>query len=399
MLFVLLPEEIMIYIITNFMTMKDLCILDIAICEKKHRDILLHIFTYSNVNFIGFPNQICLKHLSCLKWIINRKIKILNLCFGLLFQTDIFLPIIKGREKIFTTTCVNEIADICPNLIYLSILKCDWENSYIKIITNKCLHLEEINISCNIKLNIYSLIDLGNLKKLKTLTIYSCRKIFQNNVDIMLICNCFKSLKILNLCDIDVYNDDIFCLFFQSCKLEILNMNHMRISEAAIIRIVKCHCNIRSLSLNACEGVNNDVLFLVSSYCKHLEVLEVDECNNITDISIITIAKLCCRIKKISVLDSIQITEIAILVVAEYSLDLEEIYYDNMTENVIMKLAECSSKLQKLLINITEHSEINLIHLLSNCPLLNLLKCDITIKACYDLGYLNLCTFLEKQNL
>jgi uncharacterized protein YjbI with pentapeptide repeats len=273
-------------IISNYLSIYDLLLLDTSICNKKIRkEYYLNILKYVIFDSVNIINDYQIKilykkgiQLRKLLNINNENSLISDNGLNLIIHNDI-LSLNLSNSKI-TDISIYNIAKKCKKLAHISLKNCDFSNNSILILTKNCTELKSLDLeNCNLREE-----DTGkHLEYILDIKYDSDSKSS----------DCVKS-DILNLKFkiIDFYNKNIKDLNLTKCNfiyhgieyikdIEYLNLsNNINITDSSI-KYFKNMKNLKELYIEGCNITYNGVRELCEcNKTNNLLLLSIDIINN-----------------------------------------------------------------------------------------------------------------------
>ena len=217
-----------------------------------------------------------------------------------------------------THQVVSSIASRCPLLTAISLPNCEITSDGLKILTESCKLLKEVNLSsCKKITDVGIMFLIQNCRQLKTLNISNCNKIIGLGFQ-----GCSPTLAILKadncaLCSVGIFRilsgGGLEYLKFASIKctgyilpkafeLGLSNLTTIDFSKCSFVRddvilsIVKGCTLLNEWDLSYCDNIRTSGWDSIGSYCKKLEILHVNGCFNFNDEALLALGNGCKRL-------------------------------------------------------------------------------------------------------
>lgn len=205
-------------------------------------------------------------------------------------QQATYLKALNFSRTLIDGAALSTLAAI-DNLVLdrLELVHCDQlTNDGIITLFTKQIHITHLNLSESSRLTDYSLIKICNcLSELKTLKLRRCRAISDAGVKEIVK---LKQLTYLDISECENITDAGIVEGVAKETNEILQemyVSALKISEAAVIKLVRSFPNLRVLDLSYCfNGVTELAMQCIFKYCRWLRILNLDHCDKITDASL-----------------------------------------------------------------------------------------------------------------
>jgi hypothetical protein len=376
----LLPIEILV--LQQYISVKDISHLDIAICDVDFRSLFLDSLQSVKIrddNILGRGDD------DFVAWVIKRQIKLLNLkAHSGNFTRMSVVKMAAGEMKLdtieefqrnssprgkspITSAALRKIVTYCPMLKLLD-LDSSFKDVAIIRVAECCPMIQHLCLTrCTI------LTDIAIVK------IAEC-------------CPVLKSLE-LNSSSIT----DIAIIRIAECcpKLEGLHLQRPAITDIAIVRIAECCPRLETLDLQ-CPNITDIAVVRIAECCPRLENLGL-LCPAITDIAVVRIAECCPRVERL-LLCCRAITDIAVVRIAECCRRLEVLHLQCpvITNIAIIRVAECCPRLEHLSLLCPAITDIAVVRIAECCPRLkDFFSCSPTITDNAILRMVKSCPMLQ----
>jgi hypothetical protein len=285
-LFQLLPSDVMINLLTKWLNMRDVCIFDTAICNKKNRLIYLN---YLKSNITIFDGIYLNSNLICSNWIIAREISVKKLKYNSYYtfnaiDINIMKNIIKLSPKLQSYelnsynynnqfSLLNNddyfsvISSNCKQLRDLKFYRCGITDKAIIKISENLLNLQYLNLAFCEYITDYSIVKIArNLTNLEHLDISGCVRI--TDIGLIKISENLAKLTDLHLNGNSKITDDSVIKIAENLKsLQHLNLlNCYKITDVGIIKIIN-NLTLKHLGVYNCDKVTEDCIIKLTKNC------------------------------------------------------------------------------------------------------------------------------------
>ena len=299
-----LPDDILTFVLLPFISVRDLCCMDVAITNRILRPLLLDC--YSRLKIESIKGNICITKM---RWICGRNINVDKLTFQQqlpsLELTEIFKMVQRcpaaaaSITSIDFTDCVKsvypshlmQIFKSCENLSTVSLpgyKKCWFLDSTHHLTLPS---LTDLNLSKCSEVNAL-LAQISNLCcNLTSLSLKSCNSL--NNRSITGLAQGCPALTTVDLCRCEKLTDAALISLSQHCaKLSCVNLTRLhKITDAGIEAVALRCVSLRSLNVYACAKLTDASLLAISLHCNSLSDINLGKCKDITRLAITRLAE------------------------------------------------------------------------------------------------------------
>lgn len=326
------PDDITLRICTNWISLKDLCRLDSAICVKGKRT---HFLSVVGANYASIANSPPASPNSrdaaahninskSLKWLTSRQLSIEHLHLskdvdGLVVEEciprspkllkNVKTLAITAGPKIAKSTILSVAKDCAdlrsfamngfknlpdmqvsavvlrsPNLLTLNLSGC-WtlRNEDVVRIFETCKKLETVDFSACFALTDETLVALGkHCAALKTLSVHHCAELTDDGVTALATgCRALQSLN-LSSC-VELTDDGVNALALHCAQLQTLDLSYLKnISDVSVGHVLARCPRLRELQLEGCAALTDAVIEKMGKFCPNLTSLNVRYCSKMT---------------------------------------------------------------------------------------------------------------------
>lgn len=137
---------------------------------------------------------------------------------------------------------------------------------------------------------------------LKSLKLESCTRIADGgSTCLTALCGVADNLELLSLrlCDMD--DNNLFHVLPKLRNLQHLELDGQPFISDALIREVAAHLPLKSLHLAGCQGVTDEGIIAVASFCPKLESIRLDDLPRVTDRALEALASGCKHLRRVSI--------------------------------------------------------------------------------------------------
>ena len=356
-------------ILTQFLTINDVGLLDTAYCSKKKRRKFLNILSNEYIMFDNVSFDETFESIDdAMIYIGKRNINIINLSvkrrMKYNYNDNDFHSYRSNLSDHLTDNGLIGLSKYCSNLRSLDISLCEniTDIAMIEVIKN-CNLLQSLNISCCKRISGNSIVEISNhCSNLKALDISGCIKIKKNsgikeltencNIESLNFSGCWEfsdtavigrncsNIKSLNLsgCNGVVYITEII----NNCKkLELFNISALLSIHDNDIKTIAINCNQNLQSLDISFGYFNDSSIIeVARNCTNLEYLNLNSCIKVTDNAIIEIGLHCKNLQYINLKGCNKITNIGILEIVRQCRNLKSLECKKLTDDNMIEISQ-----------------------------------------------------------
>lgn len=269
-----LPNEILCRIFSRYLSIQDISLFDIAICNHRNRPAFLEYVGSVACIWLGDKErQLSYKEIS---WMYSRKIKVRNLNCDTVNDNTAFriagcgvcLEWLTINKQYLYDSGMIQIAENCPNIRHLDISRCNNITDYSIIkIAEYCPNIDYLNIA-------------------------ECRVTDKSVVRIVELCHELETLNIAychNITDLCISKIAEYCP--QMTSLDVTD--NSIITDLSMIKLAECCNNLEILNISFCRNITDTSMRKVAEYCLNMKHLSTIFCNRITDLSIVLIAESC----------------------------------------------------------------------------------------------------------
>jgi hypothetical protein len=255
-----LPRELIILIITEWLSLFEITKFDSSLCDIRYRNELKGLYKSNDVIFSGYIYNYNKNYWTTTSW------KNQHIYYKYIQINQIKIKNLVLNDKILTSNLSNNCLNIQLNtkLLYINLKNCKLVSDELVIIISKeCINLKEI--------------DLWNCNNITDVSLISIS------------CNC----------------EELTCLNIGICKL---------VTNHGVCSIIKNCMNLNELYLYKCFNITDETINNINQYCnKKLTKLSIGYCNKITNDSLNILAQNCINIKEIYLCDCPDINQEVVL--------------------------------------------------------------------------------------
>eukprot|EP01035_Chromulina_nebulosa_P028683 gene28683-37909_t len=430
--------SIIVPLFSEWICTDDLANLDNAICERSIRPnflLLLKNFAFSSpglhdrqINLLRYrynsekSNDTCSCYDIYLRWLKLRGLKVRTLVLqpSYLLQYDCNIRT-KPKYSALDLTKTNFLR-FTPHSTVDSTEKKDRHNKLSRavlqpITRNSNLHNDSQQVEGIVQQNIQRLLSfLDNCPTLSTLNIASFdfsesfgAQLQSINILLSSQVRKFSHMSCLDASCCQLMSDVVLTSLTSCCtNLRYINLSrNLQITDASIAAIVSQCPNIIDINIFGCKALTDKSVHAISANCLGLRTVNLRKCENITDSSIVSLAENCQQLQNITLNDCKNISNV-VRKVAEYRRNLLSMsifnFFNKLSDESLLKVAYCCPKLEAFrignCIDNSNISDVSVMKLASNCPLLRILHIErsgITDEALLKIA--TCCTQLKSLNV
>lgn len=206
------------------------------------------------------------------------------ICTGTLSESDFFSVVVNQCPKMTfldisgSRFFMDTLLEIPKKLDGLDLSRCSWLNQEnLKKLSQICTHLQTLHLGSNTQLNSAAWGELIRFKQLRSLDLYRCLQI--NDEDFLVILKSCSSLVELGLegC-VKIGEKGIDELTKFCAGLTRLNISRTRISDSALLQIASRCKNLLSLDLTRCERISEKGITEAIKHGNSLRELVIAQC-------------------------------------------------------------------------------------------------------------------------
>jgi hypothetical protein len=291
------PEDVMLKICTNWISLRALCRLDSAICVKNKRDHFLQVVGASYASITNTPPASpCAKDSAAhnittksLKWLTKRQLSVEHLTLS------------KDVDGLVVEECLPRSPKLLKNVKTLAITAGPKvAKSTLLSVSQGCTDLRSFSL------------------------------------------NGFKNLNDLEVSAIVLRSPDLRTLNLAGC---------WTVSDADIARIAKACTKLETVDLSACFALTDAALVSLAEHCPLLQSVNLQHCGEVTDAGVTALAKGCRQLRHINLSTCVHLTDeginsLALHSPALHSADLS--YLKAITDSSVGHVATRCAALREL---------------------------------------------------
>jgi hypothetical protein len=309
---VFLPTEILHQIFASYLSAKDMCIFDTAICNKAKRPAFLMIIqskrldslrlVWNRKKILTWLNLKGLKisHLSC-NGFSEEEAKIIARFGTSLESLHLRVPSFKDSKSISQQSFL-QVVGSCIGLTSLNLERFRLSNAAVLAIAECCSAIKILKFCTNTDIKDASMLKLAeSCPELKSLTILQplstdpCRKpsSFLDPTLILRLVNTYARLTSLNLSD-NKLTDAIVRTITQSCTgLLLFNISHNSgITDVSLFSVAENCKQLQTLDISCNKKFTDASLFFLAEGCVQLRSLDISECSSLSSECILRVGGL-----------------------------------------------------------------------------------------------------------
>ena len=321
----LFEEDWLLPLISNYLEMRCVNVLDVSISNVKERSLWLASLRFLNIQCL---HEFEHSHVS-LRWLILRGIQTTKIHIKLSGQKTIEdsldgidIPLLAYANFSFcshlTDDSVRSLALGCPHLKTLILRGCRINDAAMEAVANMCHDLTTLRIDGCVELTGACLhflahgcphlqvIDLSSMTEIRPLDLATLAKgcqelhtvslgseLFNDNQLIAFVKAC-PDLLSLNLKNCSRITDRGLRVVGSSClKLQSIDLYFCsKISDKGLESLSNCQ-NLRKINLKHCRRVTDDGIAALSRGCRNLQMMNLSDMGGFTESSIVSIAAHC----------------------------------------------------------------------------------------------------------
>lgn len=267
-----LNNDLISLILTEWLDMKEICIFDTAICNKKQRElflIYLKLLYFEGYEENKKTQQSYLKYLK----LRGMSMKSIKCTYDSIFTLDSLTCVLNNSSRL-------QKIEINKNFV----------NDYICDKISTCSNeLDNINLAKCVLITDIGIIKLAeNLKGLKVLNLSFNSKI--TDISVIKLAELQTNLQSLDLADIyNLTDNGIIKVAENLLCLKFLNLSKTKITDISVIKIAENLMHLEFLLLQGCSNITNKSVIIISENLLKLNNLDISLNNNITDNCIIKV--------------------------------------------------------------------------------------------------------------
>ena len=389
-----LPLVLQQEILGSWLTMKDVALMDSAVCSKEARLMFLELLTKETLMLSS--SSIADAHISSwMAWVVKRGVNITACHLSKVVEPEVYTPffahsgkrlerltiIRNDGDRMAFTQMLNCAGFYCTSIKEISLTRCSsvlglenilWKSqkSITKLILDKC------NLSG---------LQVGDWKlpSLLLLSISYCRS-FVNSMLINLL-QAAPNIEILNSCYLNIWKTESMVVFPKN--LRIISLLNSEIENADFSSLVHNCPLLEAVQLTNCHHITDVSVLELVQHAKHLSALALSCNRNFTDAALEAVAVHCGeRLRHLCLEGCYTITDAGLTHISEACHNLEGFALgcdpmDNHSIAAVQALLHNNPFLQEVSLAVEEDADVLLTTLATSCPQLRHL--DI---SCLD-GY------------
>ena len=435
-----LANLVIINLIYKFIILILIFLKDNAICERRIRRmflLLLKNFVFSStglhdrqINLLRYryisdtSNDTCSYYDIYLQWLKLRGLKVRTLVLqsSSLLQHDCNIRTHHQPGNISLDLTKTNFLRFTTNSNVESTEKKDRQNKLSRAVLQPISHISKLNnesqpLDAVVQQNIQRLLSfLDNCPTLSTLNIacFDFSERFgapsQDTTTLLSpLVRKFSRMSSLDASCCQLMSDAVLTSLTSCCtNLRYINLSrNLQITDASIAAIVSQCPNIIDMNIFGCKALTDKSVHAISANCLALRTVNLRKCENITDSSIVSLAENCQQLQNITLNDCKNISNV-VRKVAEYRRNLLSMsifnFFNKLSDESLLKVAYCCPKLEAFrignCIDNSNISDVSVMKLASNCPLLRILHIErsgITDEALLKIA--TCCTQLKSLNV
>lgn len=447
-----LPTDIFYLLFGKWISLRDVCLFDLALTQHKYRKEFLKKLTeivFENRYYYGYHKKLSYKS-NMLRWLSSRSLSLRDLGIDgynitmdesiLVINKCVKLNYLEIQNMNLSLTFICEILNTCLELNTIYIKNCkfidDHENNFLILskikklkiidssglndilickISKMCMELEELDIQiCDI--TDIGIIEFSKCRKLNKLCINGCyyltinvfsslsnfsilnKLVIKNNYEEITKTNFtinFCNIQVLDLSQFEV-NDNNFLIIAKNC-IYVKELHCPKsISKENIILITKNLVRLEKINFDNCKFIDDDGLICLIKAYPNITSLSLAGCKKITNRGIINISN-CLMLKELNLLNCNFYS--SIIEIAKKCVFLTIIRINIIGEKAIVLLARNCKNL-KILHTSSEFNN-NIFKVLGkNCLQLEFLSCKCNHVTDYGIKQLlNGCKTIKEMQL
>ena len=352
-LFAFFNSKFIARLLSDWLSGKDICRLDSALCCSKNRSRFLHSVCKHLKIYFGSPYNNISINVNCIHWLDLRNIDAREMEFNLDFSsaekscspTETYLHYFRCRSAtgndgsqnskvVFRRTeslnfikCTGVVDDlvvkacrVCPILRKLNLSGCkSISNVSLICISVGCPQLTDLNIfNCSLVTDTGIMSIAEGCKNLISINIGWCQGITDQGL-ICLVCSVNSILELdiggcSNLSDLSLEKIAECCPMLRRLNIS-YNSNF---TDVGLSHFSRCRLhNLKFIHLGKCTLFTEEGFAMFAEACPSLQELDLYSCDKITDIALSKIIDCCTSLSHLNISHCYQITDVGLVNLAE----------------------------------------------------------------------------------
>lgn len=284
-MFLNLIPALQVEMLVHWLTMKDVGMLDSALCSKMYRESFLKILGDDHCIFEHTPELFYGGHI---EWIIEKKLKVSNAKLPYYFDRDfqsqflqttgkslrkLFVPDVKYlRQESLTNNIVSELSSWCTNLEELVFTDCNLSNTDVCSVLQHLPRLRHLDLHKCRNLTGAMVVNINqNAKQLETIIFSDCSIVDDIPPNTLVRHHKIHTIEVINLGRVD----KLVPFLLQCSSLRVLHVDNIHLAD--LLLILTERTTIRSLfaSLKTSPHLTQSEFETLIGHMKHLKILQL----------------------------------------------------------------------------------------------------------------------------
>ena len=382
-------------LILNYLQIRSICRLDIAITNPADRIDWLSILRVSHVDAFDkiMDNNKCYDNV--MRWLVSRDVRLKSIFalggkYGYFHEKVLNDVNLLSLLRISLRCNIKEIdflslAHGCPNLSEISLLSCNsLRNESIVAFSKMCTKLRSVNISHSDRITDISILAIAyNGPLLSSIKIFACKQI--TDISLLALAENCPLLSEIEICYCKKITDAGLVAIAQNCPL-LINIRiclFTQITDISVIAIAQNCPLLASIDISSCRMITDAGLSAIAQNCPLLNSINFSRCDQITDTGLSAIAQNCPLLNSINISWLNRTSDAGLVAIAQNCLQLTVIdisFWLVSTDAGLSAIAQKCPKLTSISLAFTTMSgtSIGLLNLTRGLPHLS----DISIAKC-----------------